>query len=520
MVWLHSIGSSHVSSPKGLFFQLNFMSFNDDPIFEEMLNQPLRWPIAPLNDIFNARVFSDTFQGKIIWAKNYGGWFIWSGQVWDCDRNDRIKRFMIHIYDAMRVRPIEGTPEMRDAWIRHVKSTGQNARLDAALASAKTMMSVDFIFDSNPFLLNCPNGVVNLKTGEFKPHNPLFYQTKICEVNYYPKAECPRWRQFLREIFCEDIEVIHYMQKVIGYALSGSIEEECFFILYGSGGNGKSKFIETIAWVLNNYATACSAKTILQKENSNGINNDVARLAGARFVRTSENSRNLNLDDSLMKSLTGGEKITARFLYSDNFEFHPACKIFLSTNYKPGIGGTDDGIWRRIRMIPFNLKLKPEQIDRNLSEKLKIEAEGILNWAIEGCLLWQKEGLNSPPKVQKAINEYKQEEDKIGGFIEDECEIIKEGYIPTLLFKEKIFLYLGHRMSQKTIYAYMKQHGFYEPDFARRTIDSKQVRIFNGLTLKNQRMIDTTPPVHLTEFEKSLGENIASDDQAQIDWEA
>lgn len=474
----------------------------DEHIFKDLLNQTVIFPIAPLNDVFNARVFAATYENKILWKRHHGGWFVWDGTAWRVDE-DIIKSCMIHIFDAMRLRQYEGTPEMRDAWIRHVKSTGQNARLEAAMNCAKTFSTTEDIFDRDPFLLNCRNGVIDLKTGMLLKHNSLFYQTKICSVAYNPKAECPRWQQFLKEIFLEDIGMIHYIQKVIGYALTGSIKEECFFILYGTGGNGKSKFIEVISDILNSYAVACSSKTILQKENS-GINNDVARLAGARFVRTSENNRNLNLDDSLMKSLTGGDKITARFLHCEHFEFRPMCKIFLSTNHKPGIGGTDDGIWRRIRMIPFDLKLKPEQIDRDLGDKLKLEAEGILNWAVEGCLLWQLDGLQSPLKVEKAILEYKEEEDRIGGFIEDECEIIENGYVPITQFKEKLFIYLGHKMGQKTICAYMRQHGYYGLEGERVRIDMKQVRIFKGVTLKERRMIDNTPPVHLTEFEKTL----------------
>lgn len=480
----------------------------------------IQFPIAPLNDIFNARVFAMAHQGEILWVKNKGGWHIWRNIKWEYDQNEEVKNKMIDIFDCMRTRQYEGTPEMREAWIRHVKGTGQNARLHAALDCAKALLSSrDIVFDNNPFLLNCPNGIVDLKNGMLIPHHPSFYQTKLCEVNYNKDAECPRWQQFLKEIFLGDVGMIHYIQKVIGYALTGSIREECFFILYGTGGNGKSKFIETIAWILKDYATSCESKTILERKNA-GINNDIARLVGTRFVRTSENNKNINLDDSLMKSLTGGDKITARFLHCEHFEFYPNCKIFLSTNHKPGIGGTDDGIWRRIRMVPFDLKLKEGEIDFNLGDKLKEEAEGILNWAVEGCLLWQLDGLTPPLKVQRAIDEYKEEEDRIGGFIQDECEIIREGYIPISLFKDKLFLYLGHRMGQKTICSYMRQRGFYEPDFARTTIDGQRVRIFHGLTLKTQRMIDNTPPIHKTDFEKRREEEGKDeDDQGQIDWE-
>jgi putative DNA primase/helicase len=246
------------------------------------------------------------------------------------------------------------------------------------------------------------------------------YLTKRIDVDYTP-SDCPTWKRFLDTIFLGNAETIHFMHKAIGYSLSASIEEQCIFILYGIGSNGKSTFLETIRDIVGEYAAAAGASTIMEKRGDNSIPNDIARLRGARFVTVNESDECKRLSESIVKSITGGDLITARFLHHEYFEFHSTFKIFMATNHKPRIVGTDNGIWRRIKQVPFKKVISKEERDPGLKEKLLQEREGILAWMVEGFKLWRKEGLGSCKEVDDAVQEYKDDQDVIGEFIGAEC---------------------------------------------------------------------------------------------------
>jgi putative DNA primase/helicase len=277
--------------------------------------------------------------------------------------------------------------------------------------------------DSNPWFLNVQNGTLDLKTATLRPHQREDLLTKIIPVSYDPNALCSTWDKFLAEIAAGDHDLIHFLQKSVGYSLTGSVSEQVFFILYGIGANGKSTFINTILHLLGSYAQQTPTETLLVKKHTNGIPNDVARLAGARFVAAVEAEHGRHLAEALVKQLTGGDTITARYLHKEFFEFNPTFKIFLSVNHIPAIKGNDHGIWRRIRLIPFNVTIPENKRDPNLSTKLEAEFAGILRWAVEGCMLWQKEGLKPPDSVKTAVEDYRAEMDTIGDFIEECCAI-------------------------------------------------------------------------------------------------
>jgi putative DNA primase/helicase len=214
--------------------------------------------------------------------------------------------------------------------------------------------------------------------------------------------------------------LISFIQRAIGYSLTGSTSEQVLFIPYGVGANGKSTLIETVNAMLGDYAQTASSSLLLTKRND-GVPNDVARLAGSRFVASAENDAGRHVAEALVKRLTGGDKVSARFLFNEFFDFYPQCKFFLSTNHRPRIRGTDKGIWRRIRLIPFNVVIPDEQQDKQLKEKLLAELPGILAWAVRGCLAWQREGLGMPPEVSDATESYRQESDVLGQFIAERC---------------------------------------------------------------------------------------------------
>jgi putative DNA primase/helicase len=275
-------------------------------------------------------------------------------------------------------------------------------------------------FDSDPWLLNCQNGALDLRNGELRPHDRNDHLTTCLPVAYNPAAKCPRWTRFMDEIFGGDESLVEFMHRALGYALTGDISEQAMFILYGFGANGKSTMLNTVATLLGDLAKHSNVETFTEHKASR-IPEDRARLRGARFVTTSETGRGHQLDESFVKDATGGEPITARFLHQNTFEFRPAFKLFMACNHKPGISGTDHGIWRRIRLVPFDQKFDPRQ-EPDLEFTLKNELAGILAWAVEGCRKWQDKGLGMPDAVKVATESYRSESDLLGTFLNECCK--------------------------------------------------------------------------------------------------
>jgi putative DNA primase/helicase len=244
--------------------------------------------------------------------------------------------------------------------------------------------------------------------------------TKIAHVTYDPAADCPVWKNFIMEIMNFNADLIRFIQTAAGWAITGNTSEQTMFILFGSGANGKSTFLNTIMNILGDYAIASPTETFMKK-NSEQNTNDIARLRGTRFVTTTEAEQGKRLSETLIKQITGNDRMTARFLYGEYFSFKPTFKIFMATNHKPVIKGTDHGIWRRIKLIPFTTRIEEERQDKDLEEKLMAEAPGILNWLLEGTKRWCAERLKAPPAVTSATDEYRGEMDVIGAFIKERC---------------------------------------------------------------------------------------------------
>jgi len=286
--------------------------------------------------------------------------------------------------------------------------------------SAPGLQVAQSVLDADPWLLNVQNGTLNPQTVKFREHRREDLITKIIPTKYDPQATCPQWNAFLEQVMPDNQDQIKFLQKAIGYSLTGSTKEQVLFILYGTGANGKTTFISVIHSLLGDYAMNTPTETLLVKR-GNGIPNDVARLRGARFVSANEAEHGKYLAEALVKQLTGGDKITARYLYGEYFDFDATCKFFVTVNHKPNIKGTDHAIWRRIRLIPFIVTIPPEKRDPSLTDKLKSELPGILNWALEGCKFWQEEGLEPPETVKSATKDYRVEMDLIGEFFTDCC---------------------------------------------------------------------------------------------------
>src|SRR5215211_5860328 len=276
--------------------------------------------------------------------------------------------------------------------------------------------------DINAWLLNCENGTIDLQTGDLRPHHREDLITKLVQAKYDPAnpAEAPRFARFLEEVFGGDETLISFVQRFAGYSLTGSTEERVLAILHGRGKNGKTTLVELLREVLSDYARNTDVETLLIKKYQ-GVGNDVAALKGARFVSASEVEKGRRLAESKIKQLTGRDTVTARFLFGDNFDFKPEFTLWLSTNNKPLIQGTDDAIWDRIRLIPFDQRFEGAAADPRLPEKLREEAAGVLAWMVEGCIKWQRDGLGEPEKVLTATESYRAEMDTLAAFIDEEC---------------------------------------------------------------------------------------------------
>ena len=311
--------------------------------------------------------------------------------------------------------------DQEKAFNKHLKYTRSNKGKTAMIKEVQHRVSIlPSDFDQDIWSLNTQSGILDLKQGTLSEHSYAQFMSKITNTEYSDKMDCPRWRQFLDDIFDGDQALIQYIQKAVGYSLTGSTQEQCMFICVGNGRNGKSTFLDTISDIMGDYAANIQPETIMVKQISSSANSDIARLKGARFVTTVEPNEGVRLNEGLVKQVTGGDRVTARQLYGQEFEYTPEFKIWMGTNHKPIIRGQDDGIWRRLHIIPFNVQIPKDKVDKTLKDKLRQEYVGILNWAVEGCLLWQRDGLEPPSIVTQAVSEYKTEMDVIAAFL-DEC---------------------------------------------------------------------------------------------------
>jgi putative DNA primase/helicase len=299
-------------------------------------------------------------------------------------------------------------------------------RLEACLAIARCLLPIadnGEHWDENPWLFCAKNGVVALKTGELKPGDQSDRITMQSPVAYDAEAKASRWLSFLDEVFNADSELIGWLQKYLGYCLSGDTREQILAMGHGSGANGKGRLLAALRYVLGDYAYDAPFSTFELAARA-VIPNDLAALVGRRFVTSSETNTGTQFNEARIKALTGQDAVTARFLHCEFFTFQPAAKYFLAVNYRPRVHDDSYGFWRRVRLIPFNREFKGAEDDKMLLDKLIAEAPGILNWLIEGCCRWQKEGMDPTPEcVTRATTEYQTESDPLSEFLLDECVI-------------------------------------------------------------------------------------------------
>ena len=416
----------------------------------------------PFTDVWNANLFLEKYGDSIKYCDSLGGWFIWDGTRWERDEKFQILRLAKNTVKQM----YQMAKVTNDKFLfKHAVKSEAEGRLKAMtnLVRSEGVAVKSEDFDKDLFLLNCKNGTLNLETGELKIYNKNDFITRRVELNYRKEAQYLEWRRFLMVIFQGDMELIDFMQRAVGYSLSGSTKEQCIFILYGLGMNGKSTFLKHIFRILGDYAINTPASTLMEKYNDS-IPNDVARLKGTRFVTALESGKSRMLAEAQIKQLTGDDPISARFLHKEYFDFFATFKIFFATNHKPNISGTDKGIWRRIITIPFERVIQPKERDPKLDEKLAAEYEGILSWAVEGFQMWQKHGLGRPDKVVAATNEYQEESDLIGNYIDERCVLGSDLKVQASLILKDVQQWAkdnGLRCVKRNEFIdYMKKRGF------------------------------------------------------------
>ena len=347
------------------------------------------------------------------YVAGWGKWLVWDGQRW-------------------RTEDTLAATDLIRSVCRQTALRADNPRVATKLASAGTVSGVERLaradrrhaattdeWDADPWLLNTQGGVLDLKTGRMRPHERTDRMTKITTAT--PGGDCQTWRQFIDEVTGGDKELEFYLQRMVGYALTGSTQEHALFFLYGTGANGKSVFVNTLATILGDYATNAPMDTFMETRTDRHPT-DMAGLRGARFVAAIETEQGKRWAESKLKNLTGGDKISARFMRQDFFEFFPQFKLFVAGNHKPAIRNIDEAMKRRLHLIPFTITVPPERRDKNLQQKLLAERDGILAWAVQGCLDWQRHGRLSPPqRVVDATEEYFEAEDALGRWLDERC---------------------------------------------------------------------------------------------------
>jgi len=374
-----------------------------------------------LTDLGNAERFVRDHGEDVRYCYPWRKWLVWTGTRWERDDTGKVHKLAKETVRAIYREASDAEDEdRRKALAKHATQSEAEPKIRAMLELAKseTPISPDTL-DADPWLFNATNGTIDLRTGALREHRREDLITKLALVEYAPSATAPTWEAFLERVLPgEDLRT--FVQRAAGYSATGDISEQCMFINHGTGANGKSTFQETISAALGDYAMRTPTEMLLAKR-SDGVPNDVARLKGSRFVSASETEEGRRLAESRIKDLTGQDTITARFMRAEWFDFEPVHKLWLSTNHKPEIRGTDAAIWRRIRLMPWTVSIPPAEQDKKLPKKLRAELPGVLAWIVRGCLEWRHKGLQAPEEVRRATVEYRAEMDVVGAFLAECC---------------------------------------------------------------------------------------------------
>ena len=399
----------------------------EPPPFDEFdTGEAPKWPHC--TDVGNAEQLVNLHGKDLRWCDSIpgDGWLVWDGTRWAPDKLRAAMRRASEVGEWWRDRAREiPDPKAAEAVYKWAGQSEGIQRIRGMMELTKghpTVVVQADKLDADRYLFNTPNLTLDLRDARAYPPRREDLITRVAGAPAVAGSECPTWLAFLDQIMAGDQEVIDFLQRAIGYSMTGDVSERCLFILYGTGANGKSTFVEAVRNIMGDYARNTPIETFTTRREG-GIPNDIAALAGARFVTAGESQEGMGLNEALVKLLTGDDAVSARFLNREFFDFKPQFKAWIPLNHKPQVRGTDNGIWDRLRLIPFNVTIAKEQRDRSLGEKLRAEAPGILKWALDGCGAWRADGLSPPASVLLATDAYRAEMDVISGFLEECCEL-------------------------------------------------------------------------------------------------
>lgn len=444
--------------------------------------------VQACTDAGNARRFAEQHRDTVQWCELWKVWLVYDGRRWSRDDKgtvmQRAKKTARSIADEAQTLPPE-KDDQRRTLVKWSLASEHVARLKAMLELAKSEEGLTVApedLDCDPWLLNVENGTIDLRTGVLQPHDRTQRLTKLAPIQYDPAATCTTWLAFLHRIMANDPELIDFLQRAFGYSLTASVRDRVLFLLHGTGANGKSTLTRILLSVLGDYALQTPSETLLATRHDGGIRNDLARLAGARAVAAMESDGGRRLASAVVKHLTGNDKVPARFLFSEYFEFVPTFKIWFSTNHRPSVSDNGDAIWDRLKLIPFDVRIPEDERDTELLSKLTAELPGILAWAVEGCLKWQRDGLGHPKKVVAATQEYRDSEGTFDQFLLEWC--VCDDPKARVSFAELRAAYVkwsedaaDYAMSSKAMAAALLERGF-------KSTRVKYARFYEGLALR------------------------------------
>lgn len=384
------------------------------------------------SDFGNARRLVAKHGHDLRWIERFERWYVWDGRRWKMDETGQVIRWAKGVTEDMLREALDADGDERTKLLKEATKAQGMGRLKSMIECAQSEEGIPIVpedLDQHTMLLNLRNGTLDLASGQLMVHSRMHLCTKCIDLDYDPDARSDTWQATLLTLMGGDANLVEYLQRALGYSLTGDTRERVLHLCVGTGSNGKSTILDLLADMMGDYGVTADFNTFLdgQTRSGSGASPDIARLAGARMVRTSEVGENKKLNEGLVKSMTGSDIITARHLHKGNIEFKPMFKLWMAANHKPVIRGTDYAIWQRIRLIPFEVTILPEQRDDSLPGRLLDELEGILAWCVEGATKWLEVGLHAPARILDATKEYRAESDTIGTFIHDRC-VVGEAY--------------------------------------------------------------------------------------------
>lgn len=393
-------------------------------------------PSAPpegtaLTDLGNAERLVRAHGADLRWVGAWARWLVWDGRRWSLDDTGETTRRASATVRAIYQEAADcSDPDRRQKLAEHARRSESARALSSMLTLARSMPGISIVpdaLDADPWALNVRNGTLDLRTGELREHRREDLITKLAPVEHEKDACAPTWEAFLDRTFAGNQAVIDFVRRAAGYTLTGLTGEQKLFVGYGTGANGKSTFLGGIEDVLGPYARQTAPELLVERgdgKRSESHPTEVADLQGVRCAICTELAQDRALAEGLVKRLTGERRVKARFMRQDFFEFTATHKLWVGTNHRPNVRGTDEAIWRRMILLPFTVTIPPEERDPDLPEKLRAEASGILAWALRGCLEWQQGGLREPPDVVAATEEYRADSDILRGFLDSSCVIL------------------------------------------------------------------------------------------------